>query len=94
MEVHIKSGELCERCEHGVERCLAKGPGGEACVQCEMNRAMKVSKSNEHNGFSPSVACGDSSLIRGSLRGKAVLCVCDEIADGIPCEFFQEAFDG
>ncbi len=60
---HIKSSELCDRCEHGIEKCMDRwdenGGNCEGCVMsCEIG------------------------------------CMCDEIADGIPCEFFKERNDG
>ena len=63
MEVHIKSGELCDRCAFSVDRCMQSwDEDGRRCDGCRMDR-------------------------RGT-------CICDEIANGTPCEFFEEREDG
>ena len=61
--VHIKSEELCDRCEFSVERCMmGQEEGLDRCDGCKLDRM-------------------------GT-------CVCDEIANGTPCEFFEEYDDG
>ena len=58
----IKTYELCERCERGIEKCMERwDENGGNCEGCEM-------------------LC-------------EIGCMCDEIADGTPCEYFEERAD-
>lgn len=120
MKVHIKSGELCERCAYGIERCMEKwDEDGIRCDGCRMNRGRKgafadcgclrrdssvaVLPQNDTEGSTDVsgneaadgdrakiLRCAQDDTVSGAQELPEHICVCDEIADGGPCEFFEE----
>ena len=94
--VHIKSGELCERCVFGVDQCVKRrDEDGLRCEGCEMRRDVSVVQEGQRKAESTVCAGGRPQIAAtGADIPLTVGCMCDDIADGIPCEFFRECDDG